>query len=614
MAKKKKTLAQSLPILRRVLTRVWPRMRRQKRLVYGPIGLIIVETLMRLAEPWPLSFVVDYVLAPKEGAVAPFDLTGLEPSTVIALAAGGVVFFAAARGLARYASAVGFALLGNRLMGEVRHELYQHVQRLSVAYHARSRTGDLVLRVIGDVGMMRDVTVTALLPMLGNTLILTGVLSVMFWLHWQLALCALATMPLFFFTTTSLGKRITQVARKQRKVEGRMANTAAEALSAIQTVQAYGLGDNFSDVFGGAADRDLKEGVKGKRLSARLERTADVLSALAQALVILFGARLVMQGELSVGALLVFVSYLRSGFRPVRNFAKYSARIARASAAAERVLDVLELEPDVRDRDDAVEAPPLRGDLRFCHVDFAYEGEHRILHDIDFEVPHGTRVAVVGPSGSGKSTIMNLCLRLADPAEGHISVDGHDIRTFTLESLRAQISVALQDPILFATSIRENIAYGAPGATDEDVEKAARLVNAHDFILAQREGYDTVSGERGVTLSRGQRQRIALARCAVRSAPILLLDEPFTGLDEESRGLVREAVERLSQGRTTLLVTHDAHEAASCEHILVIDEGRLVEEGSHEVLITAGGRYATLFASQGTEAALASGAGLARSG
>jgi len=459
--------------------------------------------------------------------------------------------------------------------------------------------------VIGDVGMMREVTVTALLPMLGNTLILTGVLSVMFWLHWQLALCALATMPLFFASTTSLGKRITDVARKQRKVEGRMANTAAESLSAIQTVQAYGLGESFAEIFGGAADRDLKEGVKGKRLAARLERTADVLSALAQSLVILFGAHLVMRGELTVGALLVFVSYLRSGFRPVRNFAKYSARIARASAAAERVLELLELEPDVRDRDDAVKAPPLRGDLRFHHVHYAYEGEHRVLHDIDFEVRRGTRVAVVGPSGCGKSTILNLCLRLADPVEGAVTIDGHDLREFTLESLREQISVALQDPILFATSIRENIAMGAAGATDEDVEKAARLVNAHDFILAQPEGYDTVVGERGVTLSRGQRQRIALARAAVRSAPILLLDEPFTGLDEQSRVLVREAAERLSRDRTTLLVTHDVEEAQACDRILVVDAGRLVEQGTHDELMRANGRYAKLFASQRREAEVA---------
>jgi ATP-binding cassette subfamily B protein len=395
------------------------------------------------------------------------------------------------------------------------------------------------------------------------------------------------------------------VARKQRKVEGHMANTAAEALSAIQTVQAYGLGDSFSEIFGGAADRDLKEGVKGKRLSARLERTADVLSALAQALVILFGAQLVLEGELTVGALLVFVSYLKSGFRPVRNFAKYSARIARASAAAERVLELLELEPDVRDREDAVPAPPLRGDLRFEGVHYAYEGEHRVLHDISFDIPRGSRVAVVGPSGSGKSTLMNLCLRLADPVEGSVKIDGHDLREFELESVRAQISVALQDPILFASSIRENIAMGAEGCSDEDVEKAARLVNAHDFILAQPEGYDTVVGERGVTLSRGQRQRIALARAAVRSAPILLLDEPFTGLDEESRVLVREASERLAQDRTTLLVTHDVNEARSCERILVIDNGRLVEEGSHEELMAKEGRYATLFATQSKDADIA---------
>jgi ATP-binding cassette subfamily B protein len=603
MAKKTKKLTESLPILNRLRKRLWPGMRKQRKVVVGSMAVLIAEMFMRLLEPWPTSLVIDYVLAPKaDGAETPFAaLADLSPETLILLAGLGLVSVAAMRGISRYLSSVGFALVGTRLMTEVRAQLYRHVQSLSLGFHTKSRAGDMLIRVIGDVGMMRDVAVTALLPMLANVLILIGMLSMMFWLRWELALAALATTPLFLLTTITLGKKIRVVARKQRRVEGQLATTAAEAFGAIQTVQALSLDDTFADAFGDQANRDLSEGVKGKRLSARLERTADVLSAIAQALVLGLGAHYVMRGELTVGGLLVFRSYLRTSFRPVRNFAKYSARISRASAAAERVLELFDIEAKVRDLPDAQEAPPLQGAIRFEGVRFAHEPGHAILKGLDFDVPAGSRVALVGPSGGGKSTILSLVLRLHDPDRGRVLVDGHDLREYTLNSLRGQISVALQDPMLFALSVRENIAYGAPGAPPEAIEAAARSANAHDFIETLPEGYETIVGERGVSLSRGQRQRIALARCAIRPAPILLLDEPFTGLDEESRQAVFIGLEQLAERRTSLLVTHELADAVGCDLILFLERGHIVEQGTHGSLMRAAGRYASMFAAQAAE-------------
>ena len=600
MAKKDKQLTESLPILNRLRKRIWPGMRKQRRVVAGSMGVLVAEMFMRLLEPWPTSLVIDYVLAPKlEAGAPPLEaLKSLSPDTLILLAGVALVSVAGLRGLSRYLSAVGFALVGTRLMTEVRRQLYEHVQSLSLGFHARSRAGDMLIRVIGDVGMMRDIAVTALLPLLANLLILAGMLTVMFWMNAQLTLVALAVAPLFLLTTVNLGRKIQTVSRKQRRVEGQLATTASEALGAIQTVQALSLDDAFADAFGDQAERDLSQGVKGKRLSARLERTADVLSAVAQAAVLVMGARLVLRAELSVGELLVFLSYLKTGFRPVRNFAKYSARLSRASAAAERVLELFEIEPEVRDQPDAVEAPALEGALRLEDVTFGYEPGHPILRGVSVDIPAGSRVALVGPSGSGKSTILSLLLRLHDPSEGRVVVDGRDVRDYTLASLRGQISVALQDPILFAVSVRDNIAYGASQASPDAVEPAARTANAHDFIETLPEGYETVVGERGVSLSRGQRQRIALARCAVREGPILLLDEPFTGLDEESRQAVFVGLDQLARGRTSVLVTHELADAVACDLILFLEHGQVVEQGTHDELMQAGGRYAALFAAQ----------------
>lgn len=588
----------SVPGFWSMLRRFWPDIRQYRVLIAGALAALFVEVLLRLLEPWPLKFIFDRVITttPSGGRSGIDFVDALEPMSLLIWAALAVVIFAGLRALAAYSSVVGFALAGNRVMAKIRSRLFNHMQCLPLAFHTRARSGDLLVRIIGDMGMLQEVTVTAALPLLGNFLILFAMMGVMLWMNWQLALVALAVVPLFWFFTLRLSRRIRDVARKQRRTESAMASTAAEAIGAIKTVQALSLENTFADAFSTQSNKSLKEGVKAKRLAASLERTVDVLVAIATALVLGYGARLVMDNALTPGDLIVFLAYLKNAFKPLRNFAKYTARLAKASAAGERVLDLLDLAPGVQDIPDAIPADKLRGAVRFEAVNFAYDHPDRPnLNGLDFEIHPGQHIALVGSSGAGKSTLVALLLRLYDPTHGRILIDGRDIHTYALASLRSQISVVLQDTLLFATSVRDNIAYGTVDTTEEAVESAARLANAHDFIMALPDGYDTVVGERGVTLSTGQRQRIAVARAAIRDSAILILDEPTASLDKENEREVIAALDVLSSDRSTFIITHNLHWASHADRILFLQNGHLHEQGSHAELMQANGAYAALY-------------------
>ena len=592
-----RTLRESLPGLRRLARRLWPYIRREGRLITLSLLALYVDVGLRLLEPWPLKFVLDGVVATARGhtfSKLPM-LETLHPTTLLALSAFAVITFAGLRAIAAYYNTVGLALVGNRVLTTVRNELFDKLQRLSLSFHTRARSGDLIVRVMSDVGYLQDIAVTALLPVLANLLTLVGMATVMLWLNPSLALRAFATGPLFWVSTARLSRRIHETARRQRQQEGAMAATAAESIGAVKVVHALSLEGTFSKAFSSQNRKNLATGVVGTRLSASLERTVDVLIAVATALVLWFGARQALRGAMTAGDLIVFLAYLRNAFRPVKDFAKYTGRLAKASAAGDRVLDILDRTPDVRDLPAAVAAPALRGAVQFEDVSFAYEPGRPVLQGIDFAVAPGQYVALVGPSGSGKSTLVSLLPRLYDPTAGCVRIDGRDIRDYTLASLRAQLSVVLQDSLLFAASIAENIAYGAPGAPPGAIEAAARLANAHGFIETLPQRYDTLVGERGVTLSNGQRQRIAIARAAIRRAPLLIFDEPTMGLDGENERAVIEALERLAEGRTAFLITHDLRLAARADLILYLDAGRVCERGTHAELSCAGGRYAPLY-------------------
>jgi ABC-type multidrug transport system fused ATPase/permease subunit len=379
-----------------------------------------------------------------------------------------------------------------------------------------------------------------------------------------------------------------------RKKEGEVTAVAQEALTAIRVVQAFAREDHEDARFARHSQESLEANLETSALQAQFSRLVDLVVAVGTAAIVYVGAQQVLDGHLSVGELLVLTSYLALMYGPVRQLSKLSSTVSRATASAERIAELLDERSDVRDRHNAVPAPPLSGHVAFVNVSFAYRPDQPVLRHISFVARPGKTIALVGPTGAGKSTIVSLLLRFYDPTAGVVMIDGHDLRNFTLASLRAQVAVVQQESVLFRTTIRENIAYGRSDASTREIEDAARLANAHEFILKQPNGYDTVVGERGETLSGGQRQRIAIARAMLRNAPILILDEPTSALDAWTEHLTLEALERLQAGRTTFVIAHRFSSVRNADSIMVLMDGSIVERGAHAELMAHGGYYRRL--------------------
>jgi ATP-binding cassette, subfamily B, bacterial len=427
---------------------------------------------------------------------------------------------------------------------------------------------------------------------------------------WHFALLMVGATPLLLFVAGSYRARIRQASRRLRKAEGQVGATAQEKIGAIQVVQAFANEDNEAWQFAQQTRQSLNAGLEVSRLQSELSPLVDLVGVIALAAITWLGAREVIAGRITLGYLLLFTTYLRSILSPARQLAKLSSQFSKADASAERIQDLLDIQPDVRDLPGARPAPRLRGAVAFDGVLFGYSRDTPVLRDIRLRVEPGMIVALVGPTGSGKSTLIGLIPRFHDPQAGRVLLDGIDVRRFTLRSLRDQISLVLQEPVLFNGTIRDNIAYGRTGVSDVEVLRAAKAANVDEFVGRLPHGYGTVLGERGGTLSGGQRQRISIARAIVRNAPILLLDEPTSGLDAESEALVMDALQRLMQERTTFVIAHRLSTIEHADLILVLDQGQIREGGTHRELLRAGGLYARLHTPQFADASAAAGAQL----
>jgi ATP-binding cassette, subfamily B, bacterial len=549
--------------------------------------------VLHLARPWPLKFIFDYVLI--DGALSrSVPVQGWDRTNILLASCIAVVLIAAFYGIFEYLYTVTAAGVGQKTAFTVRARLYTHIQTLSLGFHGRSKSGDLLSRLIKDVNQLRDFLTDSALSIISESIVVTGMILVMLWIDWRLTLISLMLFPLLLLSIGRFSSQVRGITRKRLEREGKIASAFNETLAAIQVVQLFSSRDKEASRFEEENRQSYKAEMRSLRLKSKLLRIVEVLSAVGTCLVLWWGGKRVLAGGLTPGDLLVFVSYLKTMYKPVRRIASLSVQTSKTLAAAERVMQILRTEPEVRDAPDAQPAPHFRGEIEFSGVSFGYDPHSLVLSDINLQVKAGQTVALVGSSGAGKSTLASLIPRLHDPSAGAIKIDGTDIRRYTLASIRDQITVVPQEPMLFGSTILENIAYGCPKPDRKAVRLAARLAHAHEFIEKLPRGYDTEVGERGATLSGGQKQRIAIARAVLRSTPIVILDEPMTGLDVVSENLVLEALRNLLRDKTAIVIAHRLATILNSDMVAVLDNGRILEIGSPKQLFEANGQFRKL--------------------
>ena len=560
---------------------------------------VLGETVTDILEPWPIKIVVDNILKAK---ALPDTLGGVVTAifgsgqyAVLNFAVAAVAVIAIVGAISAYFEKYLTTRVAQWVGHDLRRTLYHHIQRLSLAEHDKTRTGDMITRVTTDIEAIQDFIDSALLGILVDLLTLTGMIGVMFYLNWRFTLIALSVMPVLFFVVYRYTRRIKKASRAVRKKEGDLLSVVAEVLGSIRVVQAFAREAYEEKRFEVESLANVEAGMQAGGLKARLAPVVGVIVAIGTCLVLWYGARLAMTGELSAGLLIVFLLYLGKMYKPMRDLSKMADTASKAMVGYERIHEVLDIESVVRDLPGARPAPKFKGQIEFKQVSFSYAADKPIITNVSFKIEAGQVAGIVGPSGSGKTSIVSLIPRFYDPVSGEVLIDGGNVRRYQLRSLRDQISFVLQDTLLFQTTIWKNIAYGKPGASPAEIRRAAELANASEFIEAMPEGYDTMVGERGVTLSGGQRQRIAIARAVIRDTPILILDEPTAGLDAGSEQAVMEALEKLMKGRTSVVIAHRLGTIRHADVIFVVKDCELAEQGTHEVLMANNGVYAELF-------------------
>jgi len=565
------------------------RLRGYARRQHGSLALggllAAMEVLVNLAQPWPVALLVGHVLTRSETPLPISD------SAAIALAIAASLLFAVAAALVDYWSTRLLSSAGLRMAANVRMDVFSHLQRLSLRYHSGQRVGDLTTRVTGDVDRMQDLLVQTLSVLVPNCLLVAGMATVMFVVDPTFALVALTATPLMAIVVFRSTRALKNAARRARKADGQVAAATTEGLGAVHLVQAFALERPMRGRMQRLVGESMASGLDAVRLQARFAPVVDLSSALSAGIVLWFGATRVLDGQMNVSVLLVFLGYVSSLYKPLKALARLSTSMSKGLASSDRVLAVLDEAPDIHDEPHAIAVPTLRGRVEFRHVSFSY-GREPVLDGLDLTLERGETVALVGPTGAGKSTVAALLSRLMDPQRGSVHVDGHDLRDITVDSLRRQVSLVLQDCVLLDGTLAENIAYGNPHAAAWQVRQAAELALVDEFAERLPHGMHTRVGERGTSLSGGQRQRVAIARAILRDAPILVLDEPTSALDSLSEATIVHALSHLPAGRTTLVIAHRLSTIRRADRVAVLMDGRIVETGPPAQLLHAGGHYA----------------------
>ncbi len=559
---------------------------------------MIADAVLTVMRPWPLKVVIDRILSNRR-CRAPFIGTWLDsiphasPSILIG-ACLTTLFIAIGTGLLTYYFTHSLGVVGQRFAFALRRDLFAHMQRLSLRFHDRRRAGDLTIRLTTDINSIQDFVSNGLILFVSNFALLAGMLTLLFWLNWRFALIALSASPLLFTAIFRYTRRIKSAARRARRSDGLLASVAQETLASIRIVQGLSQEDQQDERFRLQGESSLEAYLEGIRYQARVAPLVDVLSAIGLVLVMWFGSIRVVSGDLTTGDLVVFFAYVTNLYSPMKSLARFSFSATKAMIAGDRIADVIHEPLEVADRPGARPAPRFQGRIEFRNVSFHYEPDRPVLREIALAIAPGECVAIVGSTGAGKSTLASLIPRLFDPSQGTIHIDGINIQSYMMTSLRERIALVLQDALLFSGTIRDNIAFGRPDATDEQIIAAAVAANADEFIRHMPDGYLAWVAERGTTLSGGQKQRIAIARAILRDAPILILDEPTSSLDVVSERSVMQALERASSARTTIIIAHRLATIRFADRVVVLENGRIVEQGTPAELIALGGTFSKL--------------------
>jgi len=558
--------------------------------------LFLAATALGLLQPWPLKLVVDSVLGP---IPAPGPLASQPPVTLLAILCFAIVLLQLVVGALTTLSTNLLVGLGLRLVFKLRCILFEHVQKLSLAFHDTTSVGDSLYRVTWDSYAPQALVNSAIIPALSASLTLAGIGAVMLTRDWALTMAAAAVAVPLFLLIRRLDRPLTAHSLELRARESDVSTRVQETLSSIRAVQAFGREAYEHARFQHQARQSLRASLRLTVLQTASQAVVGLLMAVGTAAVVWIATRRALDGRLTAGDVVLLVGYVVMLYKPLETLASIAVAVQGGMAGSRRVFAVLDATPDIADAPDAVALPRrAAGQIVLERVWFAYRGGEPVLRDVSLAIRPGQALALVGGSGAGKSTLASLLLRFYDPTAGRILLDGQDVRRLTLRSLREQVAVVLQEPVLFAASIRENIAYGRPEASREEIEAAARAAGAHEFVTALPQGYDTRIGERGTTLSGGQRQRLAIARAFVKDAPVLVLDEPTSALDAETERALVDVLERLMKHRTTMIIAHRLSTIRGADRIAVLSDGALVETGTHAELLARSATYARLYSLQ----------------